>query len=321
MGEEELIREIGAEESGVVGVDRDEEAVIEVAAQRMDGKRGADASADVGGGVELDGDAAIFELREQRFVLNGGDGVADALGADGESFPDGLGAGGFAGVAGEAQAGGLGAGVEMAERLGTGAAFVAAEADSDDGGVEFAQLGGLTEDAVGFLDSEVADGVEDPVEGQSELAGGALTGALKAGEDGLEAAGIEVAPHIDDADGDEDLGVNHALGGELLHHSPGGQLVVFGVAQASGDGLEGLDKLGEVSEAVEGLGFVWGQGVSVVAGAELDQGGGRDGAFKVQMQLGLGQAADEFLDFRHTFSLAGQRVSKSASQPQHSRCD
>jgi len=53
--------------------------------------------------------------------------VADAFGADVESFPDGLGAGGFAGVIGEAQAGGLGAGVEVAERLGTGAALVAAE--------------------------------------------------------------------------------------------------------------------------------------------------------------------------------------------------
>jgi hypothetical protein len=41
-----------------------------------------------------------------------------------------------------------------------------------------------------------------------------------------------------------------------------------------------------------------------VTGAELDQSGGRDGAFEMQMQLGLGQAADEFLDFRHSFSLA-----------------
>ena len=35
--------------------------------------------------------------------------MADALGADGERFPDGLGAGGFAGVVGQAQAGGCAA--------------------------------------------------------------------------------------------------------------------------------------------------------------------------------------------------------------------
>jgi hypothetical protein len=41
-----------------------------------------------------------------------------------------------------------------------------------------------------------------------------------------------------------------------------------------------------------------------VTGAELDQGGRRDSAFEMQMQLGLGQAADEGLDFRHSLILA-----------------
>jgi hypothetical protein len=50
--------------------------------------------------------------------------------------------------------------------------------------------------------------------------------------------GIVVAPHVDDADGDVDLGVDHALRGELLHHAPGGQLVVFRGDQPPGDGLE-----------------------------------------------------------------------------------
>ena len=87
----------------------------------------------------------------------------------------------------------------------------------------FAHLGGFAEDAIGFFDGEVADGVEDPVEREAKLARGALAGALEGGEDGLEAARIEVAPHIDDADGDVDLGVDHALRGELLHHAPGGE--------------------------------------------------------------------------------------------------
>ena len=205
-------------------------------------------------GFSSRGALRALQVLEEFVVTNGGEGVADALGADGERFADGLGAGGFAGVVGEAQAGGAGLGVEGAEGLGAGAALVTAEADADDGGVLGAHFGGLAEDALGLFDGEVADGVEDPVEREAQLARGALAGAFQGGEDGLEAAGIEVAPHIDDADGDVDLGVDDALGGELLHHAPGGELVVFGVGEAAGDGLEGLNEAGEVSETVERLG-------------------------------------------------------------------
>ena len=51
-------------------------------------------------------------------VVLRGEGVADALGADVEGGPDALRAGGFAGVAGEAEAGGFGFGVELAEVVG-----------------------------------------------------------------------------------------------------------------------------------------------------------------------------------------------------------
>ncbi len=56
--EQELVGEIGAEEGGIVGVERDQQAEIEVVAQGMGGKGGADAGADVGGGVQLEGNAA-----------------------------------------------------------------------------------------------------------------------------------------------------------------------------------------------------------------------------------------------------------------------
>ncbi len=199
---------------------------------------------------------------------------------------------------------GAGLGIESAKGFGAGVALVAAEADADDGGVMRAQFGGLAEDALGLFDGEVADGVEDPVEREAQLAGGALTGAFQGGEDGLEGARIEVAPHIDDADGDIDLGVDDALLGEVLHHAPRGQFVVFGVSEAARDGLEGLDEAGEISETVEGFGFSESQVGRVVARAELDQRGGQNGAFEVQMQLGLGQAADEGLNRGHSFSLA-----------------
>lgn len=47
VGKPILVGEIGAKESRVVGVERDEQACIEVAPQRMVPERGADAGADV----------------------------------------------------------------------------------------------------------------------------------------------------------------------------------------------------------------------------------------------------------------------------------
>ena len=101
MRQQVLVGQVRGEEGGIVGVERDQEAGIEVAAQRMLGKGGADAGADVRGGVELERNATGFEVFNQSRIENGGDSVADALRADRERFPDGFGASGFAGVVGE----------------------------------------------------------------------------------------------------------------------------------------------------------------------------------------------------------------------------
>ncbi len=45
-----------------------------------------------------------------------------------------------------------------------------------------------------------------------------------------------------------------------------------------------------------------------MAGAELGECGGQDGAFEVEMKLGLGEPADEVLNFGHTSSLAGHEA-------------
>ena len=106
VGQQVLVGQIGAEEGRIVGVERDQQARIEVAAQRdarqTRGRRRC--------GRSRWGSAPAAMLRafsswSRVGVLDGREGVADALGADGERLPDGLGAGGFAGVVGEAQAG------------------------------------------------------------------------------------------------------------------------------------------------------------------------------------------------------------------------
>ena len=60
VGEQVLVGEIGTEEGGIVGVERDQQAAIEVAAQGMGGERGADAGADVGGGIQFEWSAPRF---------------------------------------------------------------------------------------------------------------------------------------------------------------------------------------------------------------------------------------------------------------------
>ena len=91
-----------------------------------------------------------------------------------------------------------------------------------------------------------------------------------------------------------------------MHHAPGSELVVLGVDEAAGDGFEGLDEAGEVVELVERLGLGQGDGVGIMARAQLDQRRGRDGAFEMQMQFSLGQAADERGDIVHLTSLRGE---------------
>ena len=115
MGQQILIGDVGSEEGGVVRVERNQQARIEIAAQGVRGKRGANAGSYIGGGIEFEGRTAGFEFFNQRGVENGGECVADALGADGEGFVNSFRASGFAGVIGEAKAGRASFRIELGE--------------------------------------------------------------------------------------------------------------------------------------------------------------------------------------------------------------
>ena len=145
----------------------------------------------------------------------------------------------------------------------------------------------------------MAHGVEDPVDGESEFPFGADARAFESCEDGLEARWVVIAPHVDDADGDEDFSVDDALLGEMLHHAPRCEFVVFSVHELAGDGFERFDEAGEIGEPIEGFGLGMRDGRGVVTLAEFGERGGRDGAFEVKVKLGLGEAVDEGLDIVH----------------------
>ncbi len=113
--------------------------------------------------------------------------------------------------------------------------------------------------------------------------------AFDGGDDFVD---VEAGLPVEDADGDVDLGVADALGGEVAEHVVGDELVVGGGVEAGGDGFEAEEEAGEVVVGVDGAGFGEGEGGGVVAEGELDEGFGGDGAFEVEMELGFGEAAE-----------------------------
>jgi hypothetical protein len=97
--------------------------------------------------------------------------------------------------------------------------------------------------------------------------------------------------------------MNDTLFGEMLGHAPRGQFVILWRDEAIADGLEGEEEASEVSEVIEGFGFWQRNGSGIVMLAQLDKGRRGDGAFEVEMEFSLGQAADERLDIFHGSSL------------------
>ena len=289
VGEEIFVEKVGSEEGWVVGVEGDHQALFEVAADGVGVEGGAAAGAEVAGDVELEGDLALGEDFEEVGVVLRGEGMADALGADVDGRPDALRTGVFAGVAGEAEAGGLGFGVEVAELVGGAEQLVASDADADDAGVELLEVGGFLEDAGAGFDAEVADGVDDPEERDVEVGFGEGAAAFDGGDDLVD---VEAVLPVEDADGDVGFGVTDALGGEVAEHVVGDELVVGRGVEAGGDGFEAEQEAGEVVVGVDGAGVGEGEGRGVVAVGELDEGFGGDGAFEVEMELGFGEAAE-----------------------------
>ena len=147
--------------------------------------------------------------------------------------------------------------------------------------------------------------VEDPIDADAQFALAALPRPFQAFEDGLEASRIVVAPHVNHADGDVDLGMHHALRRQRLDHAPRDQFVVVRMDELPCDRFEGLDESGEVGELVERIGLGLRHGLRIVTRAQLHQRRRAYGAFEMQMQLSLGEATNERGDIVHLSSVTG----------------
>ncbi len=108
---------------------------------------------------------------------------------------------------------------------------------------------------------------------------------------------------VDDANRDVNLGVDDALLDEPLAHAPCGKLVVLGAGEQAGDGAESVHEAGEIGELVDFLGLGKRERRGVMALAQLDECGGENCAFEMQVKLGLGQAADEGFHIVHSNSV------------------
>ena len=103
--------------------------------------------------------------------------------------------------------------VHLAELCRRGAALVSAYSDSGDAAV--LEANGLVDHASGLIDPEMADGIEDPVQGHAKVAFAEFASAFCA----FKERGKLLSAPLHHTDGDVDLSMNNALRMQLLHHA------------------------------------------------------------------------------------------------------
>ena len=195
--------------------------------------------------------------------------------------------------------------VYIAKQLRRGAPLVAAQADADDAVADVAKRDGFIEHSLSGFGAEVPHCIEDPIQRHSEIVFPTFSPTFQAFEQRRELS----APPVNDPDRDVRLRVQHILHMQFLHHAVGNEFVVLGRPQPLRDRLKCQQKSREIFVLVKSLGLFFSEhapavgnvGVAVivrsersrVAAAQLRERCRIDRALKMQVQLGLGQRADE----------------------------
>src|SRR5271156_1780027 len=270
-----------AEHGGVVAVERDHDAVVEITFRWMFVKVGTETGAEVAGEADFDRDLALGKLFDEIGVVEGGEAVADALGAQVERSPYGFRRTSFSGVCGEPHAVVGGPSVGVAEKFWWSFLLVAADSDADDFAIVITH--GKFEDFLRSLGSELTDSVEDPNEGDAEVTRATGASAIESLEDRGE---ILVAPEAY-SNRDAHLGVQNVFFFQALHQAVGNQFVIFRRAQVLRNVFEGEQKAGKIGVGIESLYFSLCDPFAAT-GAEFEQRGRLDCALEVEMELGLG---------------------------------
>src|SRR5437016_7240067 len=134
--------------------------MIKVIPHRMVGECGATTGAQVAGEADLDGNLSLRQFFDQFGILPGMQTVANTFGSQIQCAPNGIRAGGFAGVGSEVQAVLSAIGINVAKKLGRGPPLVASNAEADNVTLFVAYC--EFRDRLSRLGAEVAHSVKNP---------------------------------------------------------------------------------------------------------------------------------------------------------------
>ena len=210
----------------------------------------------------------------QRWIVDGGDAVADALDAQKfDGFTDFFWAADFASVDEAMEAGGRCGLVDGKKILRGDAELIAADTEGDDlsGRAILRRL----DDAQRGVGAELANGIENPPKRQTarfEIFGGA--------EDGCEVFLRRLIAEKHDAYGEGDFRVDDMVRKELFAKVVRDESVIGGIAQERSDSLESVEKTEKFSVVVAAANVIFCRRDTVARGQRTDR-SGLNSAFEV----------------------------------------
>src|SRR6202162_715536 len=248
---------------------------------------GAAARPQIAGHADFNRNLALGQLFNQFRILRSGQAVADAFRFEVQRAPNGIRPGAFTSVRREMKTVLRAARVNACEPLWRTRTLVAANAEGHY--VAIMKLDGEIEHALRLLGSELANSIEYPHKRNAEVFLSALAATFQTLENRGE---ILFAPETD-TDRNNNLRMQNVLRFQPLHQPVSNQLVVFRCAQVSGHILESCQETRKVFVVVELLHFGERRTIHRVTLPQFEQRGGFDRALEMQMELGLGERADE----------------------------
>ena len=291
--------QVGLEHGGVVGGQSDRDSPADEYWQGMVRQScigaaqlaGEGAGAEVARRADFEGDVAFLEQVHKRGVMDCGDAVTDALGAEViDGIADLLGTADFASVDEPMQAARGGVVVHFTKISSGDGELVSSHAEGDHACV--VEGGGDVRDLHGRGGAELAHGVEDPANARKRFLG--MSGS--AHRDEVRFHILQAQEH--DAGRDSDLGIADVLGAEGFAQAADDKCVVIGRAQERSHPLEGLEKAGEIGVFVAGGDFLGSQ-LQAVARGQFARGVRRNGTLGVEVKFYQRNLAEGFRPFCH----------------------
>ena len=131
LGQLIFAAERGCEHRGIIGVERNHHALIEIIAHRVLGDGRTNSSAQVTGNANLHRNLPLGQRFHEFGILRRGKPVTDSFGGKIDCSPDRAGSGSLDRMRGKPESILCGIGVDVAKQFGSGLALISANAESD----------------------------------------------------------------------------------------------------------------------------------------------------------------------------------------------